>query len=107
MSRVVNFNVDVDPARLFDWVGGCRSGANYNSRVNVIDKGDRFVSTLHDNVYYAAYYHPTKGHSATVEGGNLPWDKTYAKSTADPGKWAVAYGQNRWSGNNRTWYDAW
>jgi hypothetical protein len=104
---VVNTGVNVDPAVLFGVPGGIEMARNYTSRRNVIDEGDRFVSGLWDNYYYTGYYHPTKEHSSTVEGGNLPWDKTYAKSKAGPGQWSVAYGQNRWSGNNRTWYDAW
>jgi hypothetical protein len=86
MSKIFQLSVNADPSKLFGWIRGCRSGVNYNSRVNVLDHGDRWISMLDNDVYYVAYYHPTKTHSATIQGGILPWDKTNACSTANPGE---------------------
>jgi hypothetical protein len=106
MNAVRRCASNIDPADLFKCIGRIRSGTNYNERVNVIDHDDRFISTLSDDTYYVGYYHPSKMHSATIEGGNLPGCKTFAKSIANPGEWAIAAGQNRLSGNNRTYYNA-
>jgi hypothetical protein len=59
--------------------------------VNVLDEGDRFISTLDDNGYCVGNYHAIKQHSATVQRGTWPWDKTDAKSAAGRGHWAIIH----------------
>jgi hypothetical protein len=69
------------------------------------DNGSRFVVVrAANNMHYVAYFHPTKWHSAKYEGGRLPWDRSSAEASAQPGYWAVCSGQTRWSGKNEAWY---
>jgi hypothetical protein len=111
MTRTLSLSADTGANQLFhqlcDFNDEMREISNYNDRVNVIDKGDWFISLLQNYIYYCAYYHPSKEHSDTVEEGILPWDKTNTKSTSNGGEWVIACGQNRWSGGNKTYYNAW
>ena len=63
--------------------------------------GGRFVSVMGNGKVMAAYYHPTRAHSATAVGGNLA---PTSKSTASAGKWAVAIA-SRGLGGTKTFYN--
>jgi hypothetical protein len=78
------------------FIGGSTSDQRYSD-------GSRRISVRGaNNKCYAAYFHPTKWHTATYDGGRFPWDRSYAEATARPGSWAICYGQTRWSGRNET-----
>ena len=49
--------------------------------------GSRFVSKIADGKVCSMFFHPTKWHSATAQGGMFGGN---AKSKAPPGEWAVA-----------------
>lgn len=94
----VNVNVNVDVNELLWQCGISGSKENYNDRVDVIDPGDRFISTCVDGIYCAYYYHPTRKHSATVQG------RSTATSTANAGLWAFAKADKN-LGGNKTFYN--
>ena len=64
--------------------------------------GGVFVSAIRGNEVVAAYYHPSKYHSATAVGG-IGGGGT-VKSSAGAGKWAIAYSKAGISGR-KTYYN--
>ena len=63
--------------------------------------GGRFVSAMSNGLVLAAYYHPSRRHSATAIGGVFG---PQTKSTVNPGKWAVAF-VSKGKFGNKTFYN--
>lgn len=97
MSEIsVNFNVNIDANEILK---ACGMGSQTYSDQDV--GGGRFISCMANGQMVAAYFHPTKRHSATCMHG----DKIIAKSVKDPGKWAIAKSPTAMLGGNKTKYN--
>ena len=79
---------------------GAKLNSDYFTRQEV--DGGVFVSDIKGGYVTAAYYHPSKSHSATAVGG-VGGGGT-VKCTAGAGKWAVACSKAG-IGLRRTYYD--
>ena len=64
-------------------------------------EGGRFISSMGGGQMMAAFFHPTKRHSATcMHGINVK-----ARSVKDAGKWAIAKSGTSIIGGNKTKYN--
>ena len=61
----------------------------------------RWLSNIKDGYVMSAYYHKTKTHTATCDGGLLGGGQIRAK--ADPGQWAIALCKAGISGRKTYW----
>ena len=77
------------------------SPANFKEIWNENGKG-RFISNMNKEYVIAAYYHKTKRHTATCDGGWLGGGSIKAEAPA--GKWAVAVCRGG-VGGRKTYYD--
>ena len=93
----------VDINTLVNQIGSViKAALNRSNFCNQVQKdGGRFVSAVNGNQVVAAYYHPSKFHSATACGG-IGGGGT-VKSTANAGKWAVAT-SSAGIGGRKTYY---
>ena len=66
------------------------------------DDGGRFISVQKDGQVIAAYFHPTRTHSATAQSGITHKRET---ASAPAGKWAVATVPCGLPGNDCTFYN--
>jgi hypothetical protein len=90
MSVALNVNCDIN--ELLQQIGQASSWRKaFTSREGVIDQGDRWISLETNGLVISAYYHPTKKHGATAQGGGV--ERRETKSIAEAGRWAVAYCQ--------------
>ena len=113
MSVNLNFNIDINPVEIAKSIGKSLERLSVNDN-GLIDGGKgRFISMQGDGVLCAAFYHSTKPHTATCEVHNN-FTKNFgvgdhvvrsAKSSAGPGKWAVAYTKSGQFGGDRTFYN--
>lgn len=98
----LNINVNIDLAEIVSQISKGIGKVLYKknfSKQNV--GGGVFVSSMTGDYVVAAYYHPSKSHSATADGGTLGGG--VAKSTASKGRWAVAY-SSQGIANRKTYY---
>ena len=65
--------------------------------------GGLFRSSMSGGQTIAMYFHPTRKHSATADGGFMGGGMV--RAIAGPGKWAVAYSSTGWFGANTHWND--
>ena len=63
--------------------------------------GGLFVSSTSGSEVIAAYYHPTKKHSATANGGLFGGG--IIKSIAEPGEWAIVGTKAGIKGRKTSW----
>ena len=92
----VNFNINVDANEI---LRACGMGSETFSDQDV--EGGRFISSMGGGQMMAAFFHPTKRHSATCMHG----DKVKARSVKDAGKWAIAKSGTSIIGGNKTKYN--
>ena len=92
----VNFNINVDANEI---LRACGMGSETFSDQDV--EGGRFISSMGGGQMMAAFYHPTKRHSATCMHGN----NVKARSVKDAGKWAIAKSGTSILGGNKTKYN--
>ena len=97
LSATVDLNTLV--SQIGNAIGKALSRGNFCSQEV---GGGVFVSAVDGGVVVAAYYHPTKFHSATACGG-VGGGGT-VKSTASAGKWAVAT-SSAGIGGRKTYYN--
>ncbi|KAA6363257.1 MAG: hypothetical protein EZS28_041216 [Streblomastix strix] len=98
VSAGVDVQLSININQLLDSLG-ITGRSNYNDRQ--VD-GGRFISSMEDKEITAAFYHPSKMHSATVQGGFLGTD---GKSIAKGGQWAIARGTRGPKGGSKTFYN--
>ena len=92
----VNFNINVDANEI---LRACGMGSETFSDQDV--EGGRFISSMGNGQMMAAFFHPTKRHSATcMHGINVK-----ARSVKDAGKWAIAKSGTSIIGGNKTKYN--
>jgi len=97
MSEVnVNFNINVDANEI---LRACGMGSETFSDQDV--EGGRFISSMAGGQMMAAYFHPSRRHSATCMHG----DKVISRSVKDAGKWAIAKCGKALFGGNKTKYN--
>ena len=65
--------------------------------------GGNFVSNIQDGWVCAAFYHPSKSHTATADGGILGGG--VIRSTARAGEWATACSKAGPLGGRKTYYN--
>ena len=93
----------VDINTLVNQIGSViKAALNRSNFCNQVQKdGGRFVSAVNGNQVVAAYYHPSKFHSATADGGIGGGGAV--RSTANAGEWAVAV-SSAGIGGRKTYY---
>lgn len=96
----VNFDINVDVNQLIRQVAGF-GPSSYNDRRP--PEGGRFISVQERGQVIAAYFHPTRNHSATAVTG-FRHDRR-ARSEAPPGRWAIATIGHDILGGDQTFYD--
>lgn len=102
MSEInINLGLSCDINQLITQIGHGLSGGAFNDRT--FPDGSRFVSCIDNGQVLSAYNHPTKWHSASVDGGI---GGQTAKSEKPPGQWAVAIGRAGLM-NRKTYYNSW
>ncbi|MCQ2821508.1 MAG: lactococcin 972 family bacteriocin [archaeon] len=96
MAQVnVNLGINCDANEI---LRACGMGAETVSDQDVA--GGRFISYMGKGQIIAAFFHPTKRHSATCAHGN----NIKAKSIKEGGKWAIAKAPKALMGN-KTYYN--
>ena len=98
MSKIVNLGINVDVFQLVKSVVNVTQNTSFNEKWYDNNKG-RWISCQVGGYLISANFHSTQQHSATVIGSSQ------CKSTAPPGKWAVAFTNNSMFGGNKTSYD--
>ena len=97
MSEVnVNFNINIDANEILK---ACGMGSQTFSDQDVA--GGRFISSMANGQMMAAFFHPTKRHSATCMHG----DNIKSRSIKNAGKWAIAKSGTSLLGGNKTKYN--
>ena len=96
----IEFNINVDVAELLKWAGTTfNSKEVYTERQDTAD--ERFISYLGDGKITACYFHKTKRHTATCNGGTLGGGQIRAEASA--GNWAIALCKAGVSGRKTYW----
>lgn len=99
----ISININLDLNKLVDQIGSLIGKVLYKTnftRREVL--GGIFVSAMTGDTVVSAFYHPSRTHSATADGGWLGGGQ--AKSISLPGKWAIAY-SSQGVGKRKTFYD--
>jgi hypothetical protein len=103
MSIQANLSFRVDVNDLIRQVTRATERASLNDRM--IDGGNgRWISSQTGGLLISACFHNTRKHSATARvNGNII--KRSASSSAEAGRWAIAYVQSGKLGGDETFYN--
>ena len=87
--------------RTFDYLGKRISTGNFTR--NNPDDGGVWYSAIQGGMVYSLYYHPTKRHTATADGGMFGGG--LVRSIANAGEWAIAGSVAGPLGGRKTYYN--
>ena len=96
ITATVTFLLD----KVFDKIYFHLTNSNTIDTYNENGNG-RWLSNIKDGYVMSAYFHKTKRHTATCDGGFLGGGQIRAE--ADPGKWAIALCKAGISGRKTYW----
>lgn len=100
-NQEININLNLND--IVDKIGSIIGKLLYKTNFTIKNvSGGIFVSAMTGDYVVAAFYHPSKRHSATADGGALGGGQ--AKSISNPKKWAIAY-SSQGVGGRRTYYN--
>lgn len=101
VKKAIDIGVSYLIGKLFDHIGEMLDQSHFTSLYK--DNGNgKYISNIKNGYVVSMYFHKTKVHTATCDGGVLGGGTISA--IADPGEWAIAYCKAGISGR-RTYYN--